>query len=376
MLDRYRAPRRAVVVPERDPNGPVVLTNLLRLQSNPFLEMWWDATRAAGARVERLSWRALRRCAIGDARFWIHLHFPERYATDRRLPRAMLQVLHLIAQLAVVRWMRGGVITTIHNARSHEAHRPFLEAIVWRAVVRATTDVHLLSAAGASEVLADHPRLRDARRHVIPHGHYLPVLGELADRAAAREQLGLAGASRVFVLYGRLRPYKGADELLRAFGGLRDGGARLVLAGAIPDADYAAKLRHAAAADPRVRLIPRHVGDRELQTLIRASDAVLLPYRRILNSGSALLALSAGRRVVLPHTPTFEQLGAAVGAGWVALLDGEVTTEDLERIEPAAEPAVAPDLDWCNWSVVSAGIQDLLAHGDARGVVVERAHAS
>ena len=188
MLDRYRAPRRAVVVPERDPNGPVVLTNLLRLQSNPFLEMWWDATRAAGARVERLGWRALRRCAVGDGRFWIHLHFPERYATDRRLPRALLQVLHLIAQLALTRWMGGGVITTIHNARSHEARRPFLEAIVWSAVVRATTDVHLLSAAGASEVLADHPRLRDARRHVIPHGHYRPVLGELADRSAAESR--------------------------------------------------------------------------------------------------------------------------------------------------------------------------------------------
>jgi beta-1,4-mannosyltransferase len=353
---RVSAPPAALVR-----EGPVVLTNLLRLQSNPFLAMWWDATRATGARVERLTWRALRECSAGGGGFWIHLHFPERYAADGRLRVAVLKVLNLIARLVVARLRGGRVITTIHNARSHEARRPLLEAIVWSAVARATTDVHFLSAAGASEVLADHPRLRDARQHVIPHGHYRPLLRELEDRSAARDRLGLAGASRVFVLYGRLRPYKGADELLGAFGALPDPGARLVLAGEIPDPEYAESLRAAACADPRVRLMPGHVDDRELQTLIRASDAVILPYRKILNSGSALLALSAGRRVVLPRTPTFEELSKAVGAGWVALFDGALRTEDLLRIEPAGEPAAGPDLDWCDWSVVSRAIDDLLA---------------
>jgi glycosyltransferase involved in cell wall biosynthesis len=356
--------------------GPVVLTNLLRLHSNPFLGLWWDATRTAGARVERLRARTLARCAARGERFWVHLQFPERYATDAGAGRAALRVLKLVLLLLAARALRARVITTMHNARSHESPRPLLEAVVWSAVARATTDVHLLSSAGASEVLAQHPALRTARQHVIPQGNYRPVLGELEDRAAARQRLGFTGASRVFLLYGRLRPYKGADELLDAFGGVSDTGARLVLAGEIPDADYAAQLRAAAAADPRVRLIPGHVGERELQTLIRASDAVLLPYRKILNSGSALLALSAGRRVVLPQTPTFEQLAAAVGDGWVALLDGEVTTADLERVQPDGEPAALPDLDWCDWSVVSAGIEGLLAEGNPRGLAVERAPAN
>jgi beta-1,4-mannosyltransferase len=355
--------------------GPVVLTNLLRLHSNPFLALWWDATRAAGARVERLGGRSLGRCVARGERFWIHLQFPERYATDARLPRAVLRVLKLAVLLVAARALRAGVITTMHNARSHESRRPLLEAIVWSAVARATTDVHLLSSAGTAEVLEQHPALRNARRHVIPHGNYRPVLGELESRAAARARLGLAGASRVFLLYGRLRPYKGAEELLRAFGRLADPRARLVLAGEIPDPGYAARLRDCVVADPRVHLIPGHVGDRELQALIRASDAVMLPYRKILNSGSALLALSAGRRVVLPRTPTFEQLAATVGPGWVALLDGAVTPADLERIEPDGEPAAEPELEWCDWSVVSAGIGVLLVPADARGLAVERVPA-
>jgi beta-1,4-mannosyltransferase len=344
----------------------VVLTNLLRLQSNPFLAMWWDATRAMGARVERLTWRELRQCSSDGGRFWIHLQWPERYAADPRLSVAVLKVLNLMARLVFARWRGGRVIATIHNARSHDSRRPRLEWIVWKAVARAATDVHLLSAAGASEVLANHPGFGDARRHVIPHGNYRPVLGALEDRSAARSRIGLSGASRVFVLYGRLRPYKGADELLHAFGGLRDPGARLVLAGEIPEPAYAEKLRAAALADPRVRLMPGHVDDGDLQTLIRASDAVMLPYRKILNSGSALLALSAGRRVVLPRTPTFEELSKAVGSGWVALLDGAVRTEDLERIEPGGEPEGDPHLDWCDWSVVSDGIEGLLTSPRAR----------
>ena len=88
-MSQSTASSRAAAVPGRDESGPVVLTNLLHLQSNPFLDLWWDATRATGARVERLGWRELKRCALGGRRFWIHLHFPERYAADARLRRAM-----------------------------------------------------------------------------------------------------------------------------------------------------------------------------------------------------------------------------------------------------------------------------------------------
>ena len=49
------------------------------------------------------------------------------------------------------------------------------------------------------------------------------------------------------------------------------------------------------------------VPDGEVQHYLLAADAVVLPFKEILTSGSAMLALSFGRPVVAPH-------------GWVTLL--------------------------------------------------------
>ena len=44
----------------------------------------------------------------------------------------------------------------------------------------------------------------------------------------------------------------------------------------------------------------RYIPDAELQVWLRAADVVVLPFRDILTSGSAILALSFGRAVVAP----------------------------------------------------------------------------
>ena len=81
--------------------------------------------------------------------------------------------------------------------------------------------------------------------------------------------------------------------------------------------------------DPRVRLDLRFLPDDELPTLLAAADLVVLPYRRIQNSGSAILALSANRPVLVPDLGAMRELQADVGGEWVRLYDGELAAEDL-----------------------------------------------
>jgi len=49
------------------------------------------------------------------------------------------------------------------------------------------------------------------------------------------------------------------------------------------------------------RFVHHFIDDAELQFFIRAADAVVLPFRDVLTSGSAILALSFGRPVVAPR---------------------------------------------------------------------------
>ena len=53
-------------------------------------------------------------------------------------------------------------------------------------------------------------------------------------------------------------------------------------------------------ADPRIVLRLERIPEEDLSRVLRAADAVVLPFRDILTSGSAILALSHGRPVVVP----------------------------------------------------------------------------
>jgi beta-1,4-mannosyltransferase len=118
--------------------------------------------------------------------------------------------------------------------------------------------------------------------------------------------------------------------------------------------------------DPRVLRIPGYLNDAELARVIRAADHVVLPYRRVLNSGSAMLALTLGRPVLLPRTPTFEALAEHVGPGWVALFDGTPDAARLSALGEEERPAPV-DLSWCSWERITEMLSSLWAtHPAAR----------
>ena len=136
----------------------------------------------------------------------------------------------------------------------------------------------------------------------MPHGSYVRQYHVDADPAAARARTGPSGAGTVFGFVGAIRGYKGVDELVEAFtASARPGTGR-----------PAAHLRQATASPDRARAggargdrpahrpaAGAHPGGGPLAVL-RAADVVVLPFRDILTSGSAILALSHGRPVVAP----------------------------------------------------------------------------
>jgi beta-1,4-mannosyltransferase len=79
---------------------------------------------------------------------------------------------------------------------------------------------------------------------------------------------------------------------------------------------------------------------------------VVLPYREILNSGSALLALSFDRPILVPLRGTLGELQSQVGADWVRAYTGELTTAHIEDAmqwalhTPRSGQAPLQALDW------------------------------
>jgi beta-1,4-mannosyltransferase len=344
------------------PGGTVVLTNVVALPSNPFLRLWVDAAQRAGASVSLLAESTVfeRR----DRRpGWVHLQWPERVLDRPSAAGAALRVARLLFLISVARARGARVLLTAHNVWSHDGKHPRLERLLYRSLGLVTTDVHLLSEAGAAEFFDNHPWLSRARRHYIPLGNYAPVVAGAPGRAEARRELGFEHDERIFVTFGLLKSYKGVEELLDAFRALQDGRARLIVAGRVRDAHLEGAIQRAHEADARIRVLARHLDDAELATAIRAADHVILPYRRVLNSSSALLALTLARPVLLPRTPTFEALGDRIGGRWVSLFGGELSTSHLADLSVPGDSQ--PDLSWCDWERVSDQLSALWRSGPA-----------
>ena len=105
----------------------------------------------------------------------------------------------------------------------------------------------------------------------------------------------------MFAFLGAARGYKGLDHLRAAFAALHAArpDTALVLAGR---QGIETTARYLAPA-PGLRLIPRFIEDSTVQYVLRAADFVALPYRAILTSGAAMLALTFARPVIAPALP-------------------------------------------------------------------------
>ncbi|NIZ91109.1 glycosyltransferase [Kineococcus rubinsiae] len=335
------------------PAGQVsVFESVWELADNPFAGLWVDALRAAGARVRTPSVAKL----VLTRRAWLHLQWPEWSLTGPAGP--VRGLLRLLLTTTTARLAGHRVLLTVHNARGHHGGHPRLERLMWNCLSALATHVHTFTAAGAREFRELHP----TRRYVdvvVPHGNYHPVTGPVPDRAAARGELDLEPADEVLLTFGKLKAYKGLDALLAAFAGDRSPRRRLLLCGQPAD-EEARTLLTDTALDPRTRVQPRFLTQEELTTAVAAADLVVLPYARITNSGSALMALSIGRPVLLPRTPVFEELRDATGHAWVHLYDGELSAGALSAALAAAPTQGSPDLDWCSWETVAEHLRTLL----------------
>jgi glycosyltransferase involved in cell wall biosynthesis len=192
----------------------------------------------------------------------------------------------------------GRLIWTKHNLRPHDfIHADLAEEI--SAVVAQYAETIIVHAPAVINAVSDHYGLDRKRFTLQVHGNYRRHYPTVA-REPAREALAIPSERRCLLLFGRLTSYKGGDLLIEALSDLDDPSLHLLVAGKQPfdRLDIPERLHS------RATVIDRFVDDLEVANLFAAADAVALPYREILTSGTLFLALSAERPVILPRLPT------------------------------------------------------------------------
>lgn len=319
---------------------------------NPYNRLLYEAMEAQGVQVDEFT---PRRALLGTYDIW-HMHWPDDLLSIRDKRDALLRVVGLVLLMAWTRLRGTRIVWTVHDLGPHESYHPVLETWFWRFFLPQVDGFISLSRHGKKMAERVFPALQDVPGFVVPHGHYRAAYPNTLSREQAREALDIEPDAPVLLYVGRIRRYKNVPHLVRIFRMVKDDAARLFIVGNPAERLLRRDIHKAAGGDPRIRLTLEFVPDDAMQGFLNAADLVVLPYEDILHSGSALLALSFNRPVLVPNRGAMSELQAQVGADWVRTYEGPLGPGDLTdglQWAAATDRAETAPLDALEWPVLA-----------------------
>jgi len=302
--------------------------------ANPYNELLTASIERAGGEVQEFSVRELVK---GHWDIW-HLHWPEHSLHQDGVLRAAKALLKRCLTIFIARATRTRIVWTVHNAKPHDLPFPRMYRALRRVLVLALGGWISLSDEARDDAICAIPQLARRPSWVIPHGDYRSCYPPSPPRGEARRELGIEPGTRVLLFFGLIRGYKNVPHLVRTFRTIDDPCLRLIIAGK-PVGAIGEELRALAGSDSRIRLDMEFISDERLPLYFGAADLTVLPFQRILNSGSALLSLSLDTPVLVPALGSMGQLADWVGAPWVHLYEGRLDAGDLSDALAAAAAA-------------------------------------
>lgn len=243
----------------------------------------------------------------------LHLHWLEPYVNSNNPLRELVYTLKCLIDICLTRCTGTRLVWTIHNQIEHNSFFPQLERWV-RSILLNIADRVIVHNQAALTSLSEEYTFDLKKVDIIPHGHYRTIYGNSIDQTEARKQLDIPLEGLLYLHLGALRPYKGIERLLEVWQSNQEtlADATLLIAGCSYDLDYREKLQTLMAQTNRVIFSPNFIEEEQVHLFFSAADVVVLPYTRILTSGSVILAMSFEKPVIAPRLGAIpEVLGRA-----------------------------------------------------------------
>jgi len=204
---------------------------------------------------------------------------------------------------------------TAHNVNQarRDSNDSLLNRITLRIQYRLVDHIFVHTQKMKSELLRDFG-VREQAVTVIRH----PINNAFPDTdltpAEAKRRLGIGDEERAILFFGRIRPYKGLEQLLAAFQQLARNHAnyRLIIAGEPKKGseDYLHEIQQTLSREfnpLQIILKVQYIPDDEMELYLKAADVLVLPYKEIFQSGVLFLGYSFGLPVVATDVGSFRE---------------------------------------------------------------------
>lgn len=264
---------------------------------NPYQKLFYTALEKYGFEVVddfEFSFKNLWRQRLNVD--MIHFHWA--HTNDSNF-RGWIRVGIFFFRLLFCKFLRIKLVWTAHNLMPHDI-KSYAMQFFRRLILVHMVDVIIVHFDGAKKQLRDLFHVSERKMVLMYHGLYDEVYPNVVSSVDARKKLGVPDTATVCLYFGAIRPYKNLEALIEAFNEINaSDNIYLVLAGYTRNEEYKLKVQSLGGGNKRIILKIELISDEDIQYYFNASDVVVLPYKNIFTSGTALLALTFHKPLIM-----------------------------------------------------------------------------
>lgn len=218
-----------------------------------------------------------------------------------------------LINILVFRLIRAKIVATVHDVdvldrindiRSQRRYQKFVPYV----------DMYLVHTDYAANALCKVLPEAKGRLEIVTHSDSDFVFGFDGDRMAARKMIGASTHEDdlLVLFFGQIKEVKGLDVLISAFSIVANSNSRaqLLIAGKAWRTDFEKFEKQIADLGLSERVIRhiRFIDNKDVPVYFKAADVVVLPYRKVYNSGVLLRAMDYGAAIIASDLEPFRQV--------------------------------------------------------------------
>ena len=266
----------------------------------------------------------------------------------------------ILFNLLLVKLLFGRLVLTIHDVTSFAniGNTPIMDSFIYR-----LSDLNLTHNQFSKGEIEKSERFSNDRVLIVPHGNYSPFINIQKDKKKSREYLALPIDKTIILFFGMIKKVKGLDVLLQSLRKVvaMNPDTVLLVAGKTWEnnfQNYQDIIDRYGLAE-HIILHNKFIPHEDVEYYYCASDLVILPYKRIYQSGVLMMALSYERPVLVSDLPPLKEVISDNENGFLfnsedsndlakkltAVLSDK---ENLERVRKNGIATINTEFDWNN----------------------------
>jgi D-inositol-3-phosphate glycosyltransferase len=264
----------------------------------------------------------------------------------------------VLFNLLLVKLLFGKVVLTIHDVSSFANSSG--SSIIGNMIYKLTDLILTHNEFSKSEIIKVNPNL-SSLIHIVPHGNYIPFINVRDDKEKSRKRLEIPNDKKVLLFFGMIKKVKGLDVLLHALKDVikENPDVLLLIAGKPWENNFSnyQRIIDENNLSDYCLLHTKFIPHADVEHYYCAADLVVLPYKKIYQSGVLVMTLSYGKPALVSDLPPLKEVVTDMQTAFLFESENAISLaeklnsillnpEKLEQVRINGEELINTKYDW------------------------------